>query len=80
MPKFRATPTLDAAERTVEVPAYFANALTVAERRTFDAMSYSHRKEYVQWIEGAKKPETRERRIENAREMLHEHAVKAAKR
>ena len=26
-------------------------------------MSYSHRKEYVGWIEEAKKPETRERRI-----------------
>jgi hypothetical protein len=59
---------LDAAERTVDVPDFFAAALTKAERRTFDAMSYSHRKEYVAWILDAKKPETRARRIEKARE------------
>lgn len=28
----------------------------------FDAMSYTHRKEYIRWIEEAKKPETRENR------------------
>ncbi len=61
---------LDAAERTVDVPPFFAKALTAAERRAFDAMAYTHRKEYVEWILDAKKPETRERRIEKAREKL----------
>ncbi|WP_431611448.1 DUF1905 domain-containing protein [Chryseobacterium sp. 'Rf worker isolate 10'] len=28
----------------------------------FDKMSYTHRKEYIRWIEEAKKPETRENR------------------
>ncbi|MDQ1856677.1 YdeI/OmpD-associated family protein [Chryseobacterium sp. WLY505] len=28
----------------------------------FDAMSYTHRKEYIRWIEEARKPETRENR------------------
>lgn len=28
----------------------------------FDKMSYTHRKEYIRWIEEAKKPETREKR------------------
>jgi len=28
----------------------------------FDKMSYTHRKEYIRWIEEAKKPETRESR------------------
>lgn len=28
----------------------------------FDAMSYTHKKEYIRWIEEAKKPETRENR------------------
>ena len=62
----------DTAERTVNVPADFAKALRAAERRAFDAMSYSHRKEYVEWIEAAKKPETRLRRIRKACEALHE--------
>ncbi len=62
----------DTHERTVGVPADFAKALRAAERRAFDTMSYTHRKEYVQWIEDAKKPETRFRRIEKAREKLRE--------
>jgi hypothetical protein len=60
----------DTEERTVGLPPDFAKALRASERRAFDAMSYSHRKEYVQWIEAAKKPETRLRRIEKAREKL----------
>jgi hypothetical protein len=62
----------DTEVRTVDVPADFAKAMRAAERRAFDAMSYSHRKEYVQWIEAAKKSETRLRRIEKAREKLRE--------
>jgi hypothetical protein len=62
----------DTQERTVDLPPDFAKALRVAERRAYDAMSYTHRKEYVQWIEAAKKPETRLRRIEKAREKLRE--------
>jgi uncharacterized protein YdeI (YjbR/CyaY-like superfamily) len=62
----------DTQERTVDLPPDFAEALRVAERRAYDAMSYTHRKEYVQWIEAAKKPETRLRRIEKAREKLRE--------
>lgn len=30
----------------------------------FDKMSYTHKKEYIRWIEEAKKPETRENRKE----------------
>jgi hypothetical protein len=36
----------------------------------FNALAYTHRKEYVQWIEGAKKPETRQRRIQKMLQML----------
>jgi Domain of unknown function (DUF1905)/Bacteriocin-protection, YdeI or OmpD-Associated len=61
---------VDTEERTVAVPADFAKAMTAAERRAFDAMSYTHRKEYVIWIEDAKKPDTRTRRIEKARTKL----------
>lgn len=53
----------DAAERTVNVPTDFANAMTKTQRNAYDSMSYTHRKEYVRWIEAAKRPETRLRRI-----------------
>lgn len=36
----------------------------------FNALSYSHKKEYIQWISSAKKAETRHRRIEKMIEML----------
>jgi hypothetical protein len=61
----------DTAERTIEVPADLAEALEAAGmREAFDALSFSHRREHVQAIEEAKKPETRARRIAKAVEML----------
>jgi hypothetical protein len=62
----------DLAPREVEVPRDFAKALKGAPkaRKIFDAFAYTHRKEYVRWIEEAKKPETRARRIEQAIEKL----------
>ena len=36
----------------------------------FEALSPSHQKEYVKWIEGAKKDETRQRRVIKTVEML----------
>ncbi len=38
----------------------------------FEAMSNSHRREYVEWIDDAKKPETRARRLEQAISLLSE--------
>lgn len=35
-------------------------------RSTFEGFSLSHRREYVEWIEEAKRPETRARRLETA--------------
>jgi hypothetical protein len=68
----------DAEERTVTLPKDFSKAMSVAERRAYDHMSYTHRKEYVVWIEDAKKLETRARRIELARTKLRERAAKLA--
>ena len=65
---------LDTEPREVTVPPDFAKALardTVARRR-FDALSYSHKQRHVLAIEGAKTPETRQRRIAKAIEMLRE--------
>jgi hypothetical protein len=63
---------LDTAPREVEVPADFAKALkaNAGLRKTFDALAYSHRKEWVRSIEDAKTPETRARRIAKAVDSL----------
>ena len=56
---------LDSGPREVTVPGDLAAALAHDDiaRATFDGLSYTHRKEWVRWIEEAKKAETRERRI-----------------
>jgi hypothetical protein len=58
----------DDAPRTVETPPDLAAALDVnaAVRAAFEAMSYTHRKEWVQAVTDAKRPETRVRRIDQA--------------
>ena len=61
----------DTAKRTVEVPAWLKKALQKAgQDKVFGALSYSHQKEYVDWIAQAKKPETRARRIEKCLQRL----------
>lgn len=58
---------VDDAPREVEVPKDLAAALKKAGlRAAFDALAFSHRKEHVRAIEGAKALETRLRRIEKA--------------
>ncbi len=66
---------LDDAPRTVIVPADLETALRRAPAavKSFASFSYSHKKEYVDWIESAKKPETRANRIEKAVGMVAEH-------
>jgi len=60
--------------RTVEVPRDLAVALEAdpAVRETFERLSYTHRKEYVRWIEEAKREETRTRRVAKSVELLRE--------
>jgi Domain of unknown function (DUF1905)/Bacteriocin-protection, YdeI or OmpD-Associated len=54
----------DEAERTVTVAPDLAAALDEAGARpAFDELSFSHRREYANWIDEAKRPETRQRRI-----------------
>lgn len=66
------TVELDTAERTVAVPADLADALSgsPAARDFFDTLSFSNQRGYVDWIESAKKPETRQARIEKSVESL----------
>jgi hypothetical protein len=56
---------LDTEPRKVDVPADLAAALAVAPKAqaAFDKLSFTHQREYVEWVEEAKRPETRERRI-----------------
>jgi Bacteriocin-protection, YdeI or OmpD-Associated/Domain of unknown function (DUF1905) len=66
-----ATIELDEAARTVEVPDDAAKALESAKlRKKFDALAFTHQKEYVRAITEAKKPETRSKRIEGMLEKL----------
>ena len=62
----RAQVTLEAdtAERTVTVPSDLSRALASAKARpAFDALSYTRRKEHVEAVTGAKRPETRAARV-----------------
>jgi hypothetical protein len=62
--RVRLTLQLDEGERTVEVPDDLAQALASARMRgAFDAMSFTHRKEWVRAVLDAKRPETRTKRI-----------------
>jgi hypothetical protein len=63
---------VDTAPREIAVPPDLAEALAEepAAAGTFDRLSFSHRREYVQWITEAKRPETRARRVADALERL----------
>jgi hypothetical protein len=65
---------LDDAPREVEVPADLAAALGQddAALANFEALPYSHRKEWVRWVTEAKKPDTRTTRITKTVQSLHE--------
>jgi antitoxin component of MazEF toxin-antitoxin module len=65
---------IDAAPRVVEVPADLAAAVAgdAAAQRQFDTLSFTHRKEWVRWVEEAKRAETRRSRIEKAVAALHD--------
>ncbi len=65
---------LDDAPHEVSVPADLEAALRKAapQAGVFAALSYSHKKEFVEWIESARKPETRAARIEKILAMLLE--------
>ncbi len=62
----------DTAPRQVDVPADLAAALAGddAARATFDGLAFTHRKEWVRWVEEAKKPETRATRLAKTVESL----------
>jgi hypothetical protein len=65
---------LDTAAREVDIPEALARALAgdPAANAAFEALAFTHRKEYARWVGDAKRQETRERRVTQALEMLRE--------
>lgn len=65
---------LDSAPRVVDVPEDLAAALArdTKAKTFFEGLSYSQQRWFTLSVEGAKKPETRQRRVEKAIEMLSE--------
>jgi uncharacterized protein YdeI (YjbR/CyaY-like superfamily) len=56
---------LDTEPRRVRVPNDLAQALADADAKdAFARLSFTHRREYVEWVQEAKGPKTRRRRIE----------------
>jgi hypothetical protein len=61
----------DEAQREVKVPGDLAAPFRDrVAKAAFDALAFTNRKEYAQWVASAKRPETRERRLRTAIEML----------
>jgi hypothetical protein len=64
----------DTGPREVAVPGDLAAALAkdAEASAAFERLSYTHRKEWVRWIEEAKRPETRQTRLVKTLEQLRE--------
>jgi uncharacterized protein YdeI (YjbR/CyaY-like superfamily) len=54
------------------VPDDLAAVLSTEARSFFDDFSPSHRREYLEWITEAKRPETRAKRVAQAAEWIAE--------
>lgn len=61
-----------AAKPEIAMPGDFAVALSADARTFLDGLAPSQRYEYLEWITGAKRPETRAKRIAQAAEWLGE--------
>lgn len=57
---------LDTEPREIDVPIDLEAAFDDEARAAFERMSYTHRREYADWIEEAKRAETRARRVAKA--------------
>ena len=70
--KIKVTVESDAEPRLVQIPKDLSKEFKKDKQAqaVFDKLSYTHQKEYVRWIEEAKRAETRENRIIKTIEML----------
>jgi hypothetical protein len=65
---------IDNEPREVTLPEDLATALSTdgEAMQRFEKLAFTHQNEYVRWIESAKRPETRQRRVSEAVTMLHQ--------
>jgi uncharacterized protein YdeI (YjbR/CyaY-like superfamily) len=68
------TPKKPTVKKELTVPDYFTAALKKNKkaRLAFEQFSYSHKKEYIEWLTEAKTDETRKKRLETAIEWISE--------
>jgi len=66
------------AKKELEVPEYFAKVIArnKSALKTFNSFSNTNRKEYVEWVTGAKTEETRSKRLDTAIEWLAEGKIR----
>jgi hypothetical protein len=69
---------LDEDERKVAVPAYLKKVINsdAKAKEFWPKLSFTHQKEYVREVDGAKRPETREKRIATMMQALRENQRK----
>lgn len=69
-----AKPKVTTPKAELVIPEDFADMLAnnAAAQQKFNAFSYSHKKEYLQWITEAKTEATRKKRMDSALEMITE--------
>lgn len=61
-------------KKELEIPSWFIDALKSNKKalETFENFSYSHKKEYLEWVMEAKREETRDQRLKTTIEWLAE--------
>ena len=60
----------DTKKREIEIPMALQKALGKKLTRKLDALSFTHKKEFIVWYSGAKMEDTRARRAEKMKQML----------
>ena len=60
----------DSEKREIEIPMALQKALGKKLTRKLDALSFTHKKEFIIWYSKAKKDDTRARRVEKMKQML----------
>ncbi len=64
----------DVDSRTIELPEFMLEFFKEEKelKLIFDKMSYTHHKEYVEWLSNAKKEETKQNRMIKFKNLLQE--------
>ena len=65
----------DTEKREIEIPMALQRALGKKLTQKLDALSFTHKKEFIVWYSGAKMEDTRSRRVEKMKQMLSEGKV-----